>query len=62
MKGPPMQQNLVRFYHLRKTVEGNLTPSYVRVDGERGYAVSQPVKRIVNITTIHHQDLTSIKL
>jgi hypothetical protein len=48
--------------HLRKGVEGNLTPSYVRVDGERGSMVLQLFKRIVNITTIHHQDVTSIKL
>ena len=57
-----MQQNLVRVCHLRKTVEGKLTPSYVRVDGESGSAVSQLVKLIVTVATIHHQDLTSIKL
>ena len=57
-----MQQNLARVCHLRKTVKGNLTPSYVRVEGERGSVLSQLVKRIANSTTIHHQDLTSIKL
>jgi hypothetical protein len=42
-----MQQYLVRVCHLRKTAEGNLTTSYVRVDEERGSVVSQLVKRIV---------------